>query len=543
MAHQADNIPWQVLAANLRYHPYQQQPADFVWRYTQTHARDIEQFAETFVRYLHEDTVTERAKFPATYDTPNPNDTLIDDATAKKINGTVYRWRKAMSENWLVHDDPSVQWNGANALCPHTPEARDTPPDSETSAYISPSPISTCSCPLPVAECKVSAFIRRYRGNDCHRFYEVNQNAFVNIEVAKTLIIHGKMEPLLRTASHPQNDYASWVGVTECHCKPEKLGWEALYRSALDAFLTLNIIACFPELWDSECMKENGEMGGSWGTLMEDEYRNTALYQRLVQRCTWPGESIVPTYPHLDFFGIPERHPRNAYFEFDGALAREWPALRLVAEKERQRQRQEEEKMEKLRSPGLVAFGDEQKAEKKKLEKEKSQRVRAARGKFPVGQVPYDVFLNSTTPVPHLPSAHDIQQVSEILYKKGLPPELIQPIMAMADYDTPQRCLPVPHDPFHPDNRDELTTYLASCWGIIVRYNMLAQELGIKMHWKLEVLDSLSRTVDMRGNRLYSQYSTGRRIDAHLRLFRFEDAQGKTLGEFRVEEEDYPRWI
>jgi hypothetical protein len=147
---------------------------------------------------------------------------------------------------------------------------------------------------------------------------------------------------------------------------------------------------------------------------------------------------------------------------------------------------------------------------------------------FPYGQVPFEVFLNSTKTIPYLPSASDIHRVFNILGSKVLPPELVLPILKMAGYDKAERRLPVAHDPFHPDNREKLKKYLTFCWLTLVRCNMSTQELKVKIDWKREVLDSLLLSVGLPGREHLFKYDQEYDQDRQGGIiYRFLDAQGK----------------
>ncbi|KAL4996479.1 hypothetical protein BDV10DRAFT_202390 [Aspergillus recurvatus] len=493
MAHQAHGIRWDALVGNLRYLPgdfHSEIRSDIVFRFRPTQAKEIDYFAESLVRNLNDHTVTERAKYPAEYEPPRPGDILIDDATAQRLNRTVYRWRtKLDSKLW---PELYVRWRGSKTLCPHgsdTSEARKRDDPRRGEAQDDGFKIG-CSCPLPWKERTASAFLRQYMYNDCYQFYKANRGAFVNIELVKTLLQFGELDPILRACSHSEIDYVQWKDMTECYDTSTQLGWEPLYQRALDAYLVLNVIYCFPESWDAETRTRNQTHNPGSMTKHEHEYRNTAMYQRMVRSCTEDNPSPVTAYPHREFFGIPHGHFRNQYV-LDNELARDWPAL--------------------------MKFLDNLKIMRKQLSTYELE--------FPYGQVPFEVFVNSTEAIPHLPSGSDILQVSSILRSKGLPLELVMLITEMAGYDTAQRRLPVAHDPFHPDNRTELKKYLTFCWLTLVRCNMFAQALEIKIDWKLEIIEALFRLVGLpRGRQLYKreyEYNPDRI------LYQFLDAQGQ----------------
>ncbi|KAL4736683.1 hypothetical protein BDV11DRAFT_193357 [Aspergillus similis] len=494
MAHQAHGIRWHALVGNLRYQPgdpYSGTRSDIVFGFKPTQAKEIDYFAESFARNLNEHTGTERAKYPAKYEPPRPEDVLVDDATAQRLNRVVYKWRTRLNSGFKLQLD--ARWTGSKALCPHESDVsearkRDDPIrqiDQDDEFKIG------CSCPLPWKERKASAFLRQYMYNDCYKFYEANRGAFANLELVKTLLLYGEMDPILRACSHPGVDYAQWKDVRECYDVSTQLGWKTLYQHALDAYLILNVIYCLPESWDAETQRRY--QTNNPGSPTEHGYRNTAMYQKMVRSCTYTDPSPVTTYPHQEFFGIPDGHFKDQY-SIDKDLARHWPVLKNFLN-----QRKIMQKEFILNEP-----------------------------EFPHGQVPFEVFLNSTKTIPHLPSGSDIPRVFNILRSKGLPPELVLPILNMAGYDKAQCRLPVVHDPFHPDNRGELKKYLTFCWLTLIRCNMFAQELKVMIDWKREIIDCLLRFVGLPGGKQLHkweyEYNSGRpdRI-----IYQFLDAQGK----------------
>lgn len=66
---------------------------------------------------------------------------------------------------------------------------------------------------------------------------------------------------------------------------------------ALQAYIGLNVIYCFPETWDPAAQRTDGK-----------DYRRTRIYQYTLVYCTESGRnSDVAAYPHQDFFGIEDR--------------------------------------------------------------------------------------------------------------------------------------------------------------------------------------------------------------------------------------------
>lgn len=154
------------------------------------------------------------------------------------------------------------------------------------------------------------------------------------------------------------------------------------------------------------------------------------IYQYMLKQCTMGGmTSEVATYPHRQFFGIQDGqfhvrgHPR------DGKL-------------------------------------------------------RHTR-RFPYGLLSFENFLSSEKLVEPKSARSAVRQVQETLYSKGLPMELVLEIMGWAGYtEDPNARLEVPHDPFHPENREELAKYLRYCWQLLVRCDMLAAALGKAIPWR-----------------------------------------------------------
>lgn len=195
-----------------------------------------------------------------------------------------------------------------------------------------------------------------------------------------------------------------------------------LYKHALSAYICLNVAYCFPELWDEAA-----------GRTKEKDYRNTKAYQHMLRDCTTPGSaSEVVTYPHRWFFGID-------LDRFDSYKP-------TVADKQRW--------LDKL---------------------EINSQTGRIKGEH-YGLLPFDDFLILENPtLEFMPSTSDVGAIQTILLRY-LPIELVLLIMEMAGYK-PKRALTIPHDPLHPSNRKALDDYLKQCWQILVRCEMLAQEI------------------------------------------------------------------
>jgi hypothetical protein len=86
----------------------------------------------------------------------------------------------------------------------------------------------------------------------------------------------------------------------------------------------------------------------------------------------------------------------------------------------------------------------------------------------------------------YMPLRSDIAVVIRHLQQKGLPLELSLDVLDHAEY-IPRRRLPIPEDPLHRENTEELRNYLKYCWRILIWCNVLAEGIGKKINWVYEV--------------------------------------------------------
>ncbi len=73
---------------------------------------------------------------------------------------------------------------------------------------------------------------------------------------------------------------------------------------------------------------------------------------------------------------------------------------------------------------------------------------------------------------------------------KGLPTEISLAILDEAGY-VPCRRLRIAHDPLHGENEAELTKYLTECWLLLVRTQVVAEALGLKIEWGSYILSTI----------------------------------------------------
>ncbi|KAJ0420543.1 hypothetical protein BJY00DRAFT_284050 [Aspergillus carlsbadensis] len=300
----------------------------------------------------------------------------------------------------------------------------------------------------------VKLFLTEYRHTPCYQFLHFQRQGFLNLQVVATLLLYGEMETILRGCAHPNVAIEGWFDARECQCGSE-LGWELIYEKALTAYICLNLLYCFPRLRDSVSTSPS-----STGDEKKD-YRDTKLYQYTLRTCTGKHKyADLMTYPHRQFFGIPGDHWGSAGF--------------YVKNKQHWLQW----------SPHTDSYGfaDE------------------TPGLY--GLVPFREFLSlerpAEEPISYQPLGSDAAFVRGLLCKMGLPVELALDIMDLAGYE-PTRRLVIEHDPLHPENRGVLRKYLKYCWQIIVRCDMMAQEIGMEISWDDFVFKCLVRMLDSKG--------------------------------------------
>lgn len=193
MAHQAHNIPWTLLASNLRWvlpGPSAAVPSlQFDTRQQRTN--ELMHFFEAFARNIEEHSACERRKYADKYDPPDPDDVMLDAAIVDRISRTVRRWRHAY--------DPT-EYRAPPWACPGDG-------------------VENCNCPvIPNSNRRASAFLLQYVYNPCYHFWEYNSNYYFNMEIIKTLLLHGAMHPIFRICAHPQSPFRDGWELSECGC-------------------------------------------------------------------------------------------------------------------------------------------------------------------------------------------------------------------------------------------------------------------------------------------------------------------------------------
>ncbi|KAH7002524.1 hypothetical protein EDB80DRAFT_720733 [Ilyonectria destructans] len=411
MAHQAHNIPWNVLAATLqlkKVNPCQHDAENFHVRKQPDTIKKLTYFTNAFVTNVLDHARCDGAKYSETCvadSNPEKDSIVLTDLVAKKIEATVYRWRL---DHTSEDEFGPVQHPQRKELCQH---------DDET---------TICQCPLPFKRRKLSAFQEQYSNNPCYNFFTCNGDGLFSVEIVKTLLLYGEMESLFRICAGPRVHLSRWWEQSICQCEISDVGWGEICRLAMYSYILLNVLHCFPETWDKA------------GASIND-YTSTKVYQYVVHRCTKSGwtASDVPTYLHRQFYGIENgqfsNHPEPRDMKRWGHLLEgRYPRLSY----------------------------------------------------YPYGLMSYNDFMAFEKPVAFQPSSGDISHVRWVLCQKGFPVELSNSILERASY-SPQRRLPVPNHPLHPENRVELDKYLKYCWRLIIGCAMMGQALGMEMNYFL----------------------------------------------------------
>ena len=164
----------------------------------------------SFLNNIKEHTACERRKYPATFEIPKEDDLILGDDTTQKITPLVHKWRQAYTWD-LASESDNKKTPSLRKLCTH---------DNEEGFG--------CGCVIPLREMKAAAFLRQHYPNDCYQFFKKNTEAFYNIEVVKTLLLYGEMEPILRVCAHPNADIGDWENQCECYCMVSAVLFENL---------------------------------------------------------------------------------------------------------------------------------------------------------------------------------------------------------------------------------------------------------------------------------------------------------------------------
>jgi hypothetical protein len=108
------------------------------------------------------------------------------------------------------------------------------------------------------------------------------------------------------------------------------------------------------------------------------------------------------------------------------------------------------------------------------------------------GTVPLQDLVDSGFAQKYVPSRSDILLVETLFGSRKPPTSVIRRILAFADY-IPKGRLHAHSDPLHIENAEELKSYLAYCWKLLVRVEMLMKANGTVLDWEYEVAEAIYR--------------------------------------------------
>ncbi|KAF5965909.1 hypothetical protein FBULB1_11987 [Fusarium bulbicola] len=459
MAHYENQLPWEDLASvfQLKHTNTCQHGAYNLHVLAHPDSKTkLANFLDVFMRHVSEESTRQIKQYPQKYRVPNEDEVIISDEVAARITPTVRRWHPekyspSKDEHFETFQQPCLK-----ELCIHTNES------------------DTCGCALPFKERKMAAFQRDKIENYCYEFEKYNEDAYRNLNVVKTLILHGEMDAILRSCAYEGSRLPDWWEEDECQCLPPDLGWNRICKYAIKMFIILNLLHFFPESWDKD-------------GVPVDDYRNIKAYQLAIRSCTKTGYlGDVAMYPHWDFFGVKKGQFKWFPKPFD--IPRWKHFMRLE------------------RDGYCFWFHDDDTADDGvglKADDESTERSPQDPNEYhaytltfyPYGLISYEEFLNFETPVGYQINPSDVTHVRWILCQKGLPVEISNCILEYADY-TPRGSLPLSGKPLHPQCEQELDRYLDYCWQLIVRCCMLGYELKDEMDieslLQVEVKNSLS---------------------------------------------------
>jgi hypothetical protein len=126
-------------------------------------------------------------------------------------------------------------------------------------------------------------------------------------ELLKTLVFHNEVDVLLRIASHPLVHQEYRFELPYVPNDDRQYGWGDIMRTALEAYITLNVFYLKPETHDPQ---RKSAQGKDW-----IDYRRTSSYQKMLIHCTGECGFDTYTYPHREFFGV----PRGMYLNYPSA--------------------------------------------------------------------------------------------------------------------------------------------------------------------------------------------------------------------------------
>lgn len=344
------------------------------------------------------------------------SDVYIDDDATKLISPTIERMRAPVlkagssSSHHVASSPEEAASANAHSLCTHNKEA-------------------ACACPIPLWTRQVSwlseaddTFMTRG-----FKWYLDEHN--YGLDYFQAMLLHEdellpsleRSRPLVAENSlRGQSVYRSYT-YFDLHSSL-RIVYESTLKRALMPILAFNILRELPETWDADAKRQ------PW-----HDYRDTSLYQTTIATscaATTRGHGDMSSFPHNSFFDVPDFR---------------WKLMPWV-------QREASLIPDKLLPRGLE-FGKEKMVGR--------------------GKLPFDSFIASRKGLRRRlrRGERDVDEAEArtSLGGKGLPTEVVDAIIDMADEEGQPWKLVVRDDPLHPANRRVLDSYLEYCWKLVAR--------------------------------------------------------------------------
>lgn len=200
MAHQAHNIPWDVLASSMYWSPagpFHGVAHDLYPSFKPDQGKRRTHFARAFAKIVDEHSECARKKYPEKYDPPRSTDVIIEEKTAAKVLSILRPWQQSLEERFI---DREEKLSCSGKICGHFDNGG-------------------CRCPLLPHEHRIaSAFCRPHGDAPCYQFLDIHFDGFYNLQVLKTKILYGEINPILWACAHPEVAIGTWWEVDECGC-------------------------------------------------------------------------------------------------------------------------------------------------------------------------------------------------------------------------------------------------------------------------------------------------------------------------------------
>ncbi|KAJ6790359.1 hypothetical protein PWT90_08555 [Aphanocladium album] len=300
-----------------------------------------------------------------------------------------------------------------------------------------------CGCILPLMYRRLSAFCSAENTKgDFSTAPKVH--SYLSEVVLSILITENEMQPVISIVASPYKkltymDRVRGGSVLGCRCDI----YEHVLRAAMFPYIILNALCQRRETWDPAAKLQ------PW-----HDYRDTNLYQVLISRVKGglkPKSSIL-TYRrlHQSFFEMPET----------------WSLMPF--------------KLKKVNLPPVRISS---------VDAEDSSRVE-------LGTMPFSSFAGSNkarrAEMKWVNSKFQGDSTAKLLHDKGLPMEIIDIIVALAEEDTWK--FAVPDDPLNMRNRPVLLKYLRRCWDIILLCTLMFDQQSVQRSLEREVFGENSYT-------------------------------------------------